>query len=109
MKQMIKKAYGKKGDDVVNMNYACVDNAIAGLVEIKVPEAWATATTGATLEERGLANGVYALARADFIDYVERVYRVEANVLFGNRALHCGKPRSSSLRISFPTRKPRAT
>ncbi|MDE5593059.1 MAG: pyruvate:ferredoxin (flavodoxin) oxidoreductase, partial [Clostridiales bacterium] len=27
MKQMIKKAYGKKGDDVVNMNYACVDNA----------------------------------------------------------------------------------
>jgi len=39
MKQMIKKAYGKKGDDVVNMNYACVDNAIPGLVEIKVPEA----------------------------------------------------------------------
>ena len=47
MKQMIKKAYGKKGDDVVNLNYACVDNAIAGLVEVKVPEAWANATTGA--------------------------------------------------------------
>ncbi len=53
MKQMIKKAYGKKGDDVVNMNYACVDNAIAGLVEIKVPEAWATATTGATALDVG--------------------------------------------------------
>ncbi|MCH5153862.1 MAG: pyruvate:ferredoxin (flavodoxin) oxidoreductase [Clostridiales bacterium] len=51
MKQMIKKAYGKKGDDVVNMNYACVDNAIAGLVEVKVPASWANATTGATAAE----------------------------------------------------------
>ncbi len=47
MKQMIKKAYGKKGDDVVNMNYACVDNAITGLVEVKYPASWATATNGA--------------------------------------------------------------
>ncbi len=53
MKQMIKKAYGKKGDDVVNMNYACVDNAIEGLVEIKVPEAWANATTGAVAADVG--------------------------------------------------------
>ncbi len=51
MKQMIKKAYGKKGDDVVNMNYACVDNAISGLVEINVPAAWADATTGAVPAE----------------------------------------------------------
>ncbi|MCH5156231.1 MAG: pyruvate:ferredoxin (flavodoxin) oxidoreductase, partial [Clostridiales bacterium] len=51
MKQMIKKAYGKKGDDVVNMNYACVDNAIAGLVEVKVPAEWANAKTGATPAE----------------------------------------------------------
>ena len=47
MKQMIKKAYGKKGDAVVNMNYACVDNAIAGLVEVDYPASWATVTTGA--------------------------------------------------------------
>ena len=53
MKQMIKKAYGKKGDDVVNMNYACVDNAIAGLVEVKVPAEWANATTGACPAEVG--------------------------------------------------------
>ena len=51
MKQMIKKAYGKKGDDVVNMNYACVDKAIDGLVEIKVPAEWANATTGAKAAE----------------------------------------------------------
>ena len=48
MKQMIKKAYGKKGDAVVNMNYACVDNAIANLVEIDYPETWANITSGAT-------------------------------------------------------------
>ena len=47
MKQAIKKTYGKKGDAVVNMNYACVDNAIANLVEVKYPESWATTTEGA--------------------------------------------------------------
>ena len=51
MKQMIKKAYGKKGDAVVNMNYACVDKAIEGLVEIKYPESWATVTSGAPMVE----------------------------------------------------------
>ena len=53
MKQMIKKAYGKKGDDVVNMNYACVDNAISGLVEVKVPAEWANAKTGAVAADVG--------------------------------------------------------
>jgi len=47
MKEMIKKAYGKKGDEVVAMNYACVDNAIAELKEVNYPESWATTSTGA--------------------------------------------------------------
>lgn len=47
MKEAIKKTYGKKGDAVVNMNYACVDNAISNLVEIHYPESWATTTEGA--------------------------------------------------------------
>ncbi|MCQ2409083.1 MAG: pyruvate:ferredoxin (flavodoxin) oxidoreductase [Clostridia bacterium] len=47
MKEAIKKTYGKKGDAVVNMNYACVDNAITGLKEVRYPESWATTTTGA--------------------------------------------------------------
>jgi pyruvate-ferredoxin/flavodoxin oxidoreductase len=48
MKDAAKKSYGKKGDKIVNMNYAAIDNAIAGLVEVQIPEAWANATTGAT-------------------------------------------------------------
>ncbi|MBR1747756.1 MAG: pyruvate:ferredoxin (flavodoxin) oxidoreductase [Clostridia bacterium] len=51
MKQAIKKSYGKKGDAVVNMNYACVDGAIANLKEVKYPESWATTTEGAPMVE----------------------------------------------------------
>ena len=47
MKEKIKLTYGKKGDAIVNMNYACVDNAIKELVEVKYPESWATTTEGA--------------------------------------------------------------
>jgi len=47
MKKMIEKTYAKKGDAIVQMNYACVDNAITGLKEVKYPESWAKTTTGA--------------------------------------------------------------
>ena len=43
MKKAIYKSYGKKGDDVVNMNYAAVDAGINAVVEIEVPAAWADA------------------------------------------------------------------
>jgi pyruvate-ferredoxin/flavodoxin oxidoreductase len=39
IKYAIKKTYGKKGDAVVNMNTAAVDQAVAGLVEVKYPAA----------------------------------------------------------------------
>ena len=51
MKAAIKKTYGKKGDAVVNMNYAAVDGAIAQLIEVKYPESWATTTEGAPMVE----------------------------------------------------------
>ena len=51
MKQMIKKSYGKKGDDVVRMNCDAIDKAIDGLVEVKYPASWAKATTGAQAVE----------------------------------------------------------
>ncbi|MDR3294170.1 MAG: pyruvate:ferredoxin (flavodoxin) oxidoreductase [Clostridiales bacterium] len=47
MKDAIKKSYGKKGDAVVNMNNAAIDNAVAGIEEVKYPTAWATVKTGA--------------------------------------------------------------
>jgi len=43
MKEAIKKSYGKKGDDIVNMNNEAVDAGIEKLREIKVPVDWADA------------------------------------------------------------------
>ena len=51
MKAYAKKTYGKKGDAVVQKNWDAIDIAISGLQEVTVPEAWATATTGAVAEE----------------------------------------------------------
>ena len=43
LKDSIKKAYGKKGDKVVNMNYSAVEKGRDSLVKINVPESWKTA------------------------------------------------------------------
>ncbi|MBV1771155.1 MAG: pyruvate:ferredoxin (flavodoxin) oxidoreductase [Pseudodesulfovibrio sp.] len=40
LKDGIKKEYGKKGDKIVNMNYAAVDSAVDAIVEIPVPASW---------------------------------------------------------------------
>ncbi|MBR2663496.1 MAG: pyruvate:ferredoxin (flavodoxin) oxidoreductase, partial [Clostridia bacterium] len=51
MKEKVVASYGKKGQDVVNMNFAAIDAAISGLVEVKIPEDWATTTEGAVAEK----------------------------------------------------------
>jgi pyruvate-ferredoxin/flavodoxin oxidoreductase len=38
IKHSIKKTYGKKGDQIVQQNYAAVDQTLANLFEVKVPE-----------------------------------------------------------------------
>jgi pyruvate-ferredoxin/flavodoxin oxidoreductase len=43
IKDSIVKTYGKKGEQIVNMNLAAVDRALEGLEEIKYPAAWAEA------------------------------------------------------------------
>ena len=48
MKAAAKKSYSKKGEDVVQKNYAAIDIGVTGIEEIKVPESWAAATEGAT-------------------------------------------------------------
>jgi len=47
IKEAIKKTYGKKGDEIVNMNCAAVDGAIDALVKIDVPADWKNATDDA--------------------------------------------------------------
>ena len=51
MKQAVVKSYGKKGQKVVEANWAAIDGAIAGLHQVKVPAAWKTTKEGAPLPE----------------------------------------------------------
>ena len=50
LKAAIKKTYGKKGDDIVNMNYAAVDKAIETLHKVEVPASWANAADEAAVK-----------------------------------------------------------
>lgn len=43
IKDAIKTTYGRKGDKVVEMNYAAVDRGLDSLVKIDVPDSWADA------------------------------------------------------------------
>ncbi len=53
LKGQIKKMFGKKGDHIVNMNYAAVDQTLAYLKEVEYPATWADAAggTGAVADE----------------------------------------------------------
>ncbi|MEE3480310.1 MAG: 2-oxoacid:acceptor oxidoreductase family protein, partial [Succiniclasticum sp.] len=47
MKEKVVASYGKKGQDVVNMNFAAIDAALEGLVKVDIPADWATTKEGA--------------------------------------------------------------
>ncbi len=49
MKDAIKKSYGKKGDDVVKMNYAAVDQGTDALVKVDIPADWKKLTAKAEI------------------------------------------------------------
>ena len=47
MKEYAEHTYGRKGASIVKKNWDAIDIAISGLKEVKVPESWAQASTGA--------------------------------------------------------------
>ncbi len=49
MKKMAYKSFARKGDTVVQMNYAAIDSAKEHLVKIDIPADWATTQEGAAL------------------------------------------------------------
>lgn len=52
MKEAILKSYGKKGEAVVNMNYAAVDAGVEHLVKVNVPESWSDLSTQEPADDR---------------------------------------------------------
>ena len=51
MKKAIIKTYGKKGEQIVNMNFAAIDAGGQNVVEVKVPAEWKNIKTTAGNEE----------------------------------------------------------
>ncbi|MFK5951751.1 MAG: pyruvate:ferredoxin (flavodoxin) oxidoreductase [Desulfobacterium sp.] len=62
LKADIKTTYGKKGDKIVQMNVDAVDRTLDNLMEINIPESWATASGSMDTKKTG-------------IDYVDNVMR----------------------------------
>ncbi|ACV61059.1 pyruvate ferredoxin/flavodoxin oxidoreductase [Desulfofarcimen acetoxidans DSM 771] len=51
LKDSIEKSYGKKGDNIVDMNFAAVDRGIDALVKVNVPADWAGVQDEAEVEQ----------------------------------------------------------
>jgi pyruvate-ferredoxin/flavodoxin oxidoreductase len=49
MKDAVVKSYGKRGEKVINMNFAAIDNAISDLVEVKISDSWKDTKEGAPI------------------------------------------------------------
>ncbi len=50
LKDSVVTSYGKKGQNIVDMNNAAIDQGVASLVKIDVPEAWKTVADDAPVE-----------------------------------------------------------
>ncbi len=50
MKEMIVSSYGKKGEDVVNKNFAAIDAGLERIVAVDVPDSWADCPEDETVE-----------------------------------------------------------
>ncbi len=67
LKEAVVKSYGKKGDKIVNMNYAAIDKGIDGLVAVDYPASWADAKDGEV---------VVAEAQKHATDFVKNISNV---------------------------------
>ena len=77
MKAAAKATYGKKGDNVVQMNYDAIDAGAKNYVQIDVPESWKTAG------EEDLFGAPVTGARQDAVDFVNNIQR-KINAQMGN-------------------------
>ena len=66
MKAAIQKTYGRKGEEIVNMNCRAVDAGIENIHKVEVPEAWKTA-------EDAPQETVIDTERQDLKEYVQKI------------------------------------
>ena len=77
MKAAAKATYGRKGDDVVQKNWAAIEEGAKQVVEINVPEHWKNAS------DDGLSYTTASDGRKDVVDFVNNI-QCKINAQEGN-------------------------
>ena len=66
MKDAATKSYGSKGEKVVAMNHSAIDRGVEGIVEVKVPDSWKSAT-GSLIHHKATGS------REDLVSFVNDI------------------------------------
>ena len=74
MKKAIYKSYGKKGEDIVNMNYAAVDAGATAVVKVEVPAEWADIVVAEATENVDLSRPEFVRNVVDPINALKGDY-----------------------------------
>lgn len=67
MKAAAKATYGRKGEEIVQKNWAAIDAGAKGVVKVEVPESWKNAS------DEGLDYKVISEGRQDVVDFVNNI------------------------------------
>ena len=67
MKAAAKATYGRKGEDVVQKNWAAIDAGAKGMHKVEVPESWKNC------EDEGLDYAVVTQGRKDVVNFVNNI------------------------------------
>lgn len=77
MKAAAKATYGRKGEEIVQKNWAAIDAGAKGVVKVEVPESWKNG------EDEGLDYKKITEGRQDVVDFVNNV-QTKVNAQDGN-------------------------
>ncbi|PPK81902.1 pyruvate-ferredoxin/flavodoxin oxidoreductase [Lacrimispora xylanisolvens] len=77
MKAAAKATYGRKGEEIVQKNWAAIDAGAKGVVKVEVPESWKNG------EDEGLDYKKIKEGRQDVVDFVNNV-QTKVNAQDGN-------------------------
>ncbi len=77
MKEKALASFGKKGDDVVKMNYDAIDAGATSVVKIDVPDSWKNA------EDSAMGVAAASKGRKEVVDYVNNI-QIPVNAQMGD-------------------------
>ncbi|EKC44074.1 pyruvate:ferredoxin (flavodoxin) oxidoreductase, partial [human gut metagenome] len=88
MKKFIVKSYGKKGEDVVNKNYAAVDRG-GEYKQLTVDPAWANLADNAKAENNDLHSSTkwFVLSTHKTVTYCRYLHSRVSKTVLGNKVL----------------------